>query len=234
MEKIRIILVEDNKDHSSLVSDALRQEGFKVDEVASSVEFFQALVDNHFDILILDIGLPDFSGFSILEYLQKNKLYNNMGIVVLTAFGSREDRIRGYELGADLYILKPVDIQELCLAVTNLSNRLSVCEPPDKQISGWSLDKANWLLLSPSGASCKLSAKEVELLTRLSSAECEVVNKYELACSLGYLEDEHGKRALESVVLRLRRKLAQAGCSNVPIKTVHGIGYTFSAQLVIR
>lgn len=233
MEKTRVIIVEDDKDHSSLVREALEQENFETYEVASSVEFFQSLLNSSFDILILDIGLPDFSGFSILDYLQKNKLHNNMGIVVLTAYGSSEDRIRGYELGADIYMLKPVDVKELCFAVINLANRLTAYEPSGKEIKSWSLDKINWLLSSPDGSSCKLSAKEVELLTQLSLAKGEVVNKYTLGSALGYLDNEHGKRALESAVLRLRRKLAQTGCSNVPIKTVHGVGYTFSSALNI-
>lgn len=233
MEKKRIVLVEDDHDHCTLVHDALAQEGFEVCALGSSVEFFQSLMNNHFDILILDIGLPDFSGFSILEYLKKNDLHHNMGIVVLTAYGSTEDRIRGYELGADLYMLKPVDIKELCLAVNNLANRLNNSNITETKIRKWSLDKVNWLLSSPEGVSCKLSGKEMELLMQLSLAKGEVANKYELAKSLGYLEDEHGKRALESAILRLRRKLAQAGCSNVPIKTVHGVGYKFSSSLQV-
>lgn len=233
MEKMRVILVEDDKDQRFLVRYALEQENFEVHEVGSSVELFQSLLNNSFNILIVDIGLPDFSGFSILEYFQKNSIHNNMGIVVLTGFSSSEDRIRGYELGADLYMLKPIDVRELCLAVNNLSKRLISGELSQKQIKTWRLDKSNWLITAPDGSSCKLSAKEMELLSQLSFAKGEVVNKYTLGSSLGYLEDEHGKRALESAVLRLRRKLAKAGCSNIPIKTVHGVGYAFSSSLLI-
>lgn len=234
METKRIILVEDNKDHRTIVSDALVKKGFDVVEVGSSVEFFQSLINNSFDLLILDIGLPDYSGFSILEYLQKHTQHNSMGVVVLTAFGSSEDRVRGYELGADLYMLKPIDLRELILAVTNLLRRLNTRIPSIDKDKFWTLDKANWLLTDPNRLSCKLSAKEMELLMQLASVKGEVINKYNLGSALGYLEDEHGKRALESAVLRLRRKLAQAGCVNVPIKTVHGVGYTFSCQLVVR
>tara|TARA_R110001599_G_scaffold269628_1_gene470550 strand:+ start:617 stop:1321 length:705 start_codon:yes stop_codon:yes gene_type:complete len=233
MGKIRIVLVEDDKVYRFLIKEVLEQEGFEVHALGSSVEFFQSLLNNSFDILILDIGLPDFSGFSILEYLQKNKLHKDMGIAVLTSHTSSNDRIRGYELGADLYMLKPLYVKELCLAIHNLSKRITIQKSSNKETQVWSLDTSNWLISTPDGSSCKLSAKEMELVTQLSLAKGEVVNKYALASSLGYLDDEHGKRALESAVLRLRRKLAKTGYSNSPIKTVHGLGYAFSPYLNI-
>ena len=235
MSSYSVIVVEDDSDHRELIESALDASGLTVKVAGTTIEFFQNLVHDSFDIIILDIGLPDHSGFSILQYLQEKKLNTSMGVIVLTAHDSAEDRVRGYELGADLYLVKPIDVRELSFAVKNLISRMgnNTEKLLSSKLDAWQLNTENWQLTAPNGECCNLSAKEMELIQKLHQLDGEVLNKYLLGAAMGYSDDEHGKRALESAILRLRRKLANMGCTNTPIKTAHGVGYTFSAKLIV-
>ena len=233
MNNIRVIVVEDDNDLRSLIAEELARNSMQVSEATTVVEYFQQLTEKTFDVVVLDVGLPDHSGFSILEHIRKSAASSQTGVIILTAKGGSEDRVNGYRLGADLYMVKPVDTKELVFAIRNLAARLTV--PGISEGAGteeWLLDKASWVLRAPNGSQCDLSSKEMELIQLLHSCG-GVANKYDLGSALGYRGDEHGKRALESVILRFRRKLATTGNANMPIKTVHGVGYAFTGTLTV-
>lgn len=235
MHRYSIIVVEDDKSHREQIEHGLTLAGFAVTAVSSPIEFYQRLVNQSFDALILDIDTPDHSFFSILHYIKDNKLNSSMGVLVLTSADNAECRAEGYELGVDLCVVKPINIGEIVPAVKNIIGRIE--QPNEESLSSrlnaWQLDTGSWQLLAPNGAYCKLSAKEMTLIKKLYNPSGQVLNKYLLGAALGYSDDEHGKRALESAILRLRRKFADMGCTDMPIKTAHGVGYTFSAKLEI-
>ena len=117
----RVILVEDNDDLRRGLAEYLSLCNFVVDEAATAAAFYQSLRAHSYDVVILDVNLPDASGFDLARFMAAQR---DTGVIVLTARGARQDRVRGYETGADIYLTKPVDSEELALAAWNLGNRV--------------------------------------------------------------------------------------------------------------
>ena len=112
----RVIIVEDDQDLRESLVEFLNLAGHDVSGVGSGLEFYQAIAASSFAIAVVDVGLPDQCGYVITEYIRKNPA---MGVIMLTARDAIEDRVRGYDAGADLYMVKPVDSRELGAAITS-------------------------------------------------------------------------------------------------------------------
>jgi DNA-binding response OmpR family regulator len=108
MNKGNVIIVEDDPDLLENLVEFLMLEGFNVQGVSCVLDFFQTLSISDFDIAIVDIGLPDKSGFEVVKHLRDN---TNMGIIILTARDSINDKMMGYDAGTDYYFVKPVEIR---------------------------------------------------------------------------------------------------------------------------
>ena len=173
-----------------------------------------------------------------------------MRIILLTARASLDDRLVGYSSGADVYLVKPVDFQELSASITNILGRLDAFPAPDKNTPAektspvvsskvhagthaWELYQLTRTLHTPEGNVIELTGKEFDLISCLAAHGNEAVTHQDILKTLMYQDDEFSKRSLESLVHRLRTKIVSCG-NNVPIKTLHGIGYCFSAPLSIR
>uniref|UniRef100_A0A1S7LE19 Putative transcriptional regulatory protein SrrA [srrA] n=1 Tax=Magnetococcus massalia (strain MO-1) TaxID=451514 RepID=A0A1S7LE19_MAGMO len=232
---VRTILVEDDADLRALLSEELQSEGLEVEAVGSAIALYQTLLEQTFDVAVLDVGLPDQSGFEITQYLREK---TSTGIIILSARGSKHDRISGYNAGADAYFIKPVDGVELALAIKNLAHRLGGESVPDlsddPDPSCWVLDQTRWCLISPNKQEMELSTKEFQFLERLMVLDKEPVKRADLIAALAYARDESGEHALESLVTRLRKKLASLTDGGSPIKTAWGLGYKFAAPCITR
>ncbi|MCW9034216.1 MAG: response regulator transcription factor [Rhodospirillales bacterium] len=226
-----ILLVEDDADLRHLLQRNLSLEGFSVTGVGSAIECYQALAESNFDIAIVDIGLPDQSGLAVTEYLREK---TNLSIIIMTAKGSADDRVTGYEKGADLYLVKPIDIRELTFAIKNLFSRMEEKQSTSKkQLSeSWVFDQVNWTLKAPHGTAHQLSSKELLFINMLLKKPGEQVHRSDILDHLGYSSDEYGNSALEALVLRIRKKLTENSHHQDPIKTLRGIGYLFSHPVV--
>lgn len=228
----QIILVEDDVDLRYILEEHLTKQGVHTTGAGSALEFYQKLSKRQFDVAVLDLGLPDHSGFSIVEYL-KNE--TQLGIIVLSGSVSAEDKIKAYKLGSDLYMTKPVDGRELYFAIQNLVSRLNITEQAEPDSSeAWVVDKESWSITAPCNYSVDLSAKEMRFVSLLGEQAGSTVMRKNLLSALGYPNNQHGNRALESMVLRLRKKLAGCESGQIPVKTVHGAGYMFSFPLIIN
>lgn len=128
-----VILVEDNGILRQSLADYLRLCNMDVTEAASGTEFHALLPRARYDIAVLDVNLPDTSGFDLAASLSAS---NDMGIIMLTARARRDDRIEGYQRGADLYFTKPVDSEELAVAITNLARRARRVGTPGASLRG--------------------------------------------------------------------------------------------------
>lgn len=231
---IKVILVEDDRDLREMLSDELSLEGLSVNSVGSSMAFYRELALNTFDVAILDVGLPDQSGLEIAAYIRQNM---SMGIVMLTAYGAEEDRVAGYQAGADLYFVKPVDSCELVPAIKNLAQRLQMSVSAEIQPAPcqdvWTLNSQSWQLSSPQGDVVKLTTKEIHFLESLAEQGKEVVNRNDLLDSLGYsVEGIYGNKAMDVMITRLRKKIRKTLAIDPPIKTVRAMGYTFTSPIV--
>jgi DNA-binding response OmpR family regulator len=209
--------------------------GHAVTSVGTALEFYREIALQQYALAILDLSLPDQDGLVLSQYLRNN---TDMRIILLTARSTIEDKLIGYNAGADIYLVKPVDFRELSASIDSLLRRLQH-EELDTQHESiqttttcWTLICNKWTLQTPQGNSFKLTAKEFDFIQLLVSDNKKVATRLALLKSLGYLNNEFGNRSLESLVNRLRRKL-NTTISDSPIQTSHGVGYCFSADIVI-
>ncbi len=218
----KIIIVEDNELLLKNISGYIEIEGFEVKATPTGSIFYQELKKDKFDIAIVDLGLPDASGLEIVEYLREN---TELGIIILTANDSLEDRINGYNAGTDLYFSKPLDCRELVSAIKNLCQRIK-----SKNInnSKWYIAKENRTLVSPNNKEIKLTSKEYDFINLLTSSKDNSASHKDLIKNLGYnSNNDSGKNSLDMLVLRLRRKIKETTNEESPIITVHSHGYSF-------
>lgn len=233
MRRNKILIVEDDPDLRESVVELLSEEGFDARGAGHALDFFEILSGETFDIAIVDIGLPDKSGFDIVRHLRQ---HTNMGIVVLTARGTSGDRVEGYTAGADIYFVKPVSGPELTAAVKNISDRLQKsCPGTDLPGPGpesvWRYDAVSWKLSCPQGRETALTTKEQAFIRILVDHHPEPVHRNALLTRLDYhTEGPYGNRSLDVMVARLRKKIKQDTGIQAPIKTVRSMGYGLSSN----
>lgn len=238
---IRVLLAEDDDDLRNGLAEYLRLRFLSVTDVATGVAVHRALRASRFDVVILDVNLPDASGFDLAREIAAQPRHD-MGIVLLTARAGRQDRIRGYEEGADLYLTKPVDGDELLLAIRNLARRVASARPeeaearmpePPREAGTWQLDLLHQRLVSPGGATLPLTGREMMVMEQLARAQGAPIARHDLAGRLGYTERGAESRGLDAILHRLRRKAAERGL-DLPLVGVHAVGIRFSAPLGAR
>lgn len=234
----KIILVEDDHDLRQSLADYLRLRNMQVTEAPSGIAFYKALRQERYDIAVLDVNLPDVSGFELARDLATQR---EMGIILLTARTGRDDRVRGYAEGADLYLTKPVDTEELALAILNLGRRMrhgpvaaenarpaSVVEA--FRTAAWRLDRQTQMLRSPDSRSVKLSVREMILLEHLAARLDETVSRDLIMGLFGHARIDPESRRFDAFLARLRSKLKAAGME-CPLQVVHSAGVRLVKQI---
>lgn len=222
--KGKVFACEDSRLMREYLVKGLDHFGITVTGVASGRALDEAMAIAEPDIVILDIGLPDEDGYSIATRLRRQRPH--IGIIMLTARGKLDDRVRGLDCGADLYFAKPVDLRELASALGSLYRRLASVQKPAP--GAWRLDSAKSCLLAPSGTSVDLTDNELRFLTPLLASSGEVVDRDDLARALDQLPDIYAMRRMETLLSRLRSKV-QRLCPEepLPVRARHGRGYAF-------
>ncbi|NTW10538.1 MAG: response regulator transcription factor [Chlorobiaceae bacterium] len=238
-EQRRVIVVEDDSDFCGSMVEYLKLTGLEVTGVESALDFYKQISGQRYDVVILDIGLPDQNGIVLAEYIRNN---TDMRIIMLTAQSSLESKINAYKAGADIYLVKPVDFSELSASIFSILGRIGsngqekeavkTREPLRALESKWKLMRNGQSLFTPEGEEITLTAKEYDLIERLAKTPNDVVVRLELLCALDYENNEYGNRALDALVHRLRMKNRTLG-HRIPVKTSHGTGYCFSAPIAI-
>jgi DNA-binding response OmpR family regulator len=232
-QRVRVILVEDDFDLRQGLTDFLRLNGFSVTPVANGAEFSLSVTTDVFDVAIVDINLPDTNGYEITRSLAER---THMGVIIVTARTLRDDKIRGYAEGANLYLTKPVDGDELVFAIKNLSDRIkrvtTTEQLPSQSHSKWRVDCASQRLISPEGTEIRLSGREAKLILCLAEASGRIVSRADLSRAMGYRELNPETRSLDAVVRRLRSKAREAGLE-LPIHVVHAAGFQFSVGIEV-
>lgn len=236
-DALSVLVVEDEPLIAMMIEDLIDLLGHRLAGTADAVAEALPLVEQGgFDVAILDVNLPDTSGFELARDAAEE---GHMGVVILTARAGRDDRVKGYGVGADLYLTKPVDGEELLLAVRNLTRRArtaSAGPSPAAQAASppadfaWKLDATRQALLLPHGARLALSGREMLLVEALARADGATVSRQKLASELGYADASSESRSLDAVVRRLRQKAQDAG-AELPLKAVHAVGFRFAARL---
>lgn len=222
----RLAIVEDDEElREKIMRPALRSAGFEVAGLANALQFYRMWAEAPFDLVLLDIGLPDDDGIEVARHLRE--LSPTLGIVMYTAYGRRGDRLRGLRAGVDAYLVKPLDMDEVVETLRNLHRRLAVGETQAvrKGNGNWSLDRQGWCLTAPSGGTVTLNQSERQVMSLLAAASGEPVRREVLIAALTSDTDAFDPHRLEMLVYRLRRK-CQDGCAvALPLRSVRGVGY---------
>lgn len=223
--QLQICIVEDEVDLREELVDTLLESGYGVRGFSESRDLYVSLLAAPCDIVILDIGLPGEDGFSIAERLHK---LGTMGIIMLSARVDSRDRVQALRGGADIYLTKPVDLHELLAVISSLSRRLAapLTQPAalEEAPSVWSLSADGWTLLDPIGFSLSLTSQERAFLQCLWKNLGQAVRREDLVEALGGDPYEYDYHRLDTLVSRLRRKVADVGLT-LPVRAVRGIGY---------
>jgi two-component system response regulator TctD len=218
---VRLLVVEDNEELGALLARGLKDSNFDVDVLTTAADARVALETTRYAALILDLGLPDGDGASILRELRHRQ--DSIPVLILTARSGVADRIRGLRSGADDYLVKPFAFDELVARIEALLRRPG-------QFLGRSLRVAN-LMFDTEGRQAfvdgkpqQLSAREMAVLELLMRRKGTVISKKTLEAQLFGLSGELGSNAVEVYVHRLRKQLAERD-AKVKVSTVRGVGY---------
>lgn len=228
--KNKILVVDDEWNMRNLVKIYLSKEHFEVDEARGGHEAIQMARQNSYDLLVLDIMLPDIDGWEVCSAIRQTK---QVPILMLTARNDVQDRVRGLNLGADDYLVKPFAPEELVARVNALLRRENV----KKEGSQGVLLTFEDLLIDRESrevkvkeVSVELTPKEFDILYMAASQPKRVFTRDILLDTIWEPEDFRDLRTIDTHVKNVREKLRKAGLSYNPIKTVWGVGYKFNTQ----
>ena len=216
---VEVLLVEDDPDLRDILVASLSFLGLNIRGVHDSHQLDREFSSRPANILLLDLNLPGEDGHAIAA--RYRRLHPGIGIVILTARGDRCSRVTGYAGGADQYFVKPVDHEELALALQNLNRRLS------SRQGQWVVDMRQLKILAPEGRSCDLTYNEIRILGALAEGAGTVVRRSALYGETPHLDDEFAAQRLETALSRLRLKVKRSGLPPLPVKACHGVGYAF-------
>lgn len=214
---MRLLLVEDDKLMGAGIKTGLRQDGYNVDWFESGSEAGHAIEMENFDMMILDLGLPDKDGIEVLREVRSKK--KNIPVLILTARNNVSDRVEGLDAGADDYMSKPFDLRELNARIRALVRRNKGRVLSQIQYGSLVIDPAR-REVKLGGQIIDLSPKEFAVLETLLENAGSVVTKTRLEESVYSWGHEVESNALEVHIHNLRRKLNQK-----LIRTVRGVGY---------
>ena len=205
---MRILLVEDDRVLADALSRALVQSAHAVDVVSSGEEADHALALGIYDLAILDIGLPGLSGLEVLQRLRARK--STTPVLMLTAFDTLADRVRGLDLGADDYLAKPFELTELEARLRALHRRSLGHAAPVLQVGRLVYDSVA-RSFRIDGERLALPPREHQVLEQLITRAGQPLRKRQLADAVSTLDESLNEDALEIYVHRLRRKLSGSG-----------------------
>ena len=217
---MRVLLIEDDELIAHGILAGLRAHGLTVDAVATAARAEAALSTVDWDVIILDLGLPDEDGMSLLQRLRAGGM--TLPVLILTARDAVEHRVAGLRAGADDYLLKPFDLSELVARLHALLRRAAGRSVDLIEHGALRLDPASGEV-SLHGSAVVLSRRELALLAALLQARGRILSPEQLKDSLYDFSEEIESNALNVHIHHLRRKLG----ADV-IETIRGVGYRFS------
>ncbi len=225
--KTKILLVEDDAAMGFLLADFLESNGFDVKLFTDGKQGMNAFYQYSFDFCILDVMLPGVDGFTIAQRIRKNK--KTIPIIFLTAKALKHDKITGFGIGVDDYIVKPFDEDELLCRINAILNRYAPATGPMPILSiGLYNYDADNLLLSFGEQAKRLTQKENEVLKMLACSKNNLVKRDEILLSLWGNNDYFNSRSLDVFIAKLRKYLKAD--TAVQIENVPAVGYVLRDQ----
>ncbi|PLX12084.1 MAG: DNA-binding response regulator [Marinilabiliales bacterium] len=222
----RILIVEDEYAMLMGLKDNLEFEGYHVEIADDGAKGYEMISRNEHDLVLLDVMLPNMSGFDICKNARKNGI--STPIILLTAKGEEIDKVLGLELGADDYITKPFSLRELLARIKAILRRADTIKPvqEDKNIAigNMEVNFSNyeaWI----NGNIVKMSHKEFEFLHYLWNQQNKVVSRDDLLDNVWGTDYVPSSRTVDNFILKLRQKIESDSNNPKIIITVHGVGY---------
>jgi len=219
-----IAIVEDDPDLLEILKYNLEREGYKVFPFERGEQFLKLLTEEikpH--LIVLDVMLPGMDGFKLAEILKKNEAYREIPVIFLTAKGLEEDKLRGFEIGADDYISKPFSVKEFLARIRAILRRYYPVEQKE------SLEFGDLKLFPEkhkvycNGNEIHLTKAEFKILQTLLENKGRIVRRSTLMDAIAPLGKEINSRVVDVHITKIRKKLGKCGSY---IKTVRGLGYT--------
>ncbi|PKF77503.1 DNA-binding response regulator [Vibrio sp. vnigr-6D03] len=231
-KEINLLLVEDDPDLNSQLSALLSSQQYNVTSFESGSAALECMKTSSFDLIVLDVDLPDVDGFELLNFVRE---HSSTPVIMLTAYGAEEHRIRGLQFGADDYISKPCSFTEICLRIEAILRRT---QSRSKPISSSSQLTHEELILNKYTQIVTVQAKEEPADVQLTPIQFKLL--WTLAQNKGHVQSKpylyqavldrdfcQYDRSLDMHLSRIRKKLVAEGMPSTRIKTVHGKGYLF-------
>lgn len=225
---LNLILLEDEAVLRQELTEFLGDCGYRVSAVADLAGFHACYAPARHHIAVVDLGLPDGDGMELVRSLRVQN--QQIGIVVFTARGATQDKVSGLNCGADYYLPKHTDLDELAATLASLRRRLG--EPA--ATPGWVLELGPRRLLPPGCDAIALSQQDAIVLQVLMTEPERIVSRQQIVQSLGEDFLDYDQRRLDTQIRRLRRKTEQATGLSLPINTARNAGYRFFANAAVR
>lgn len=225
---IKILIAEDNRSYAEDVADFLQENGYQAQIVPNAAEMWAALAADYADIVLLDLGLPDEDGFTIVPQLRK--LYPDKGLIVLTARVSTDNRIQGLRLGADIYLTKPIKFAELAANIEALNRRMR--PSASREQSPWRLRIDGRLIEYEGKGSLAITEKEFNFLHLLAQNR-QPVPRNSLVIGMGENKDLDATGKMDMFVYRLRLKIKNSLGVELPLRSEYGKGYSLAVPFKI-
>ena len=216
----RILVVEDDKDLNKSVCSFLNAGGYEATGCLSANDAYDAMYGSIFDLIVSDIMMPDIDGFEFAKTVRS--LNENIPILFMTARDDFAAKQRGYRIGADDYMVKPIDLDELFLRIGALLRRAKIASSRTLEVGRFSMD-ADERSAMLGEEEIPLTNREFNILYKLLSYPKKTFTRQQLMDEFWDADTETSPRAVDVYMTKLRSKLA--GCEDFEIKTVHGLGY---------
>ncbi|HEY6895871.1 MAG TPA: response regulator transcription factor [Rhodocyclaceae bacterium] len=226
---IKIVIAEDNVSYAEDVVEYLTDIGYTVRAAASAAELWQTLAAEAADVLLLDLGLPDQDGFHLIPQLRQ--LYPAMGLIVLTARVTFDNRVQGLRLGADTYLTKPIKFPELAAHIEALCRRIAP-QPDEAAASPWRLRTTERQIECAGKGVLSLTEKEFGFLHLLAQNRLPVP-RASLLIGIGERDDLAAAKRLDMLVYRLRKKIRSAWEIELPLRSSYGGGFALLAAIAL-
>lgn len=224
-----LLLIEDNSRISEFVVKGLEESGFSVVLADNGVEARRLIGHKPWDLILLDIMLPDIDGFELLQYARYKKIHTP--VLVVSALSDPEDKIKALDLGADAYLTKPVLLKELVAHINALTRRANFrydVSPRMLQCGELTID-IDKHRVERGGAEIKLTIQEFKLLRLLIENKDKVLSRSQLLDTVWGVNYDTNTNVVDVYISYLRNKIDTAGCSKM-IKTIKGRGYMIQSN----
>ncbi|MFI8719652.1 response regulator transcription factor [Stenotrophomonas sp. NPDC077464] len=230
LDGLHIWVVEDDAELQALLLDDLAWRGATVRGLDSAEALYRALLADRCDIVVLDVGLPGEDGYAVAAHLREAL---QVGIVMLTGRGDPRDMAMGLTRGADLYLVKPPDLDVLAAGLHSLRRRLSPAPPVAAATTTppprWRLAEDGWTLHAPTAATLALTVMERGVLQLLFAANGDAVTREQMIATLTDTPWDFDPHRLDVLVHRLRARVRGATGVELPIRALRGQGYLLTA-----